>query len=144
MSEEFLNIKKEIASMVKKQENFSEWQQRYLLLQPDLEEMERVLVEPETPIDFVQFLEKEAEDSELLIKISLVSSKEKPATSFSPLSFKLILSGSFPDCLQFLDKLETAPYLIDINGLNLRAQAKEQPFGQVELELLIKVLARSS
>ena len=149
-SRQLFLIKKDLALLQQKTIKFSEVETKYRILEPDLERTVNLFLNPELPIDFFQFLEKTAKDSNLIIDISLVPPPQKE-TSTSSLNFQLSLAGSFPDCLKFLERLETAPYLIRIDGASSRrlseAKLRKEKYskfslGDVEFGLLISVLTK--
>ena len=75
------------------------------------------LVSSATFLDFLEFIEKEAESSWLFVKIEPGDfDEEEPWPSFG---FRLELEGSFSDFVGFLEKMESAGYLIYISGFNL-------------------------
>jgi len=145
-SQELFSIKKDLMAIEEKSKELSAWQEKYSTLKPDLQKLEDLFVDPEMPINFLDFLEKIARDSNVLIEISLLPSREK-----EKLNFRLVLAGSFPNCLKFLEKLEAAPYLIEIKDLSSKnlteAQLKSEKYkefslGDVEFDLSIFVFTR--
>jgi|GEM_PF-519286 len=129
-----------------KQKMISE--QKLSQLTPELEKIKNIFVDEETPVDFLLFLEKTAEEHQVLIDISLLSGTKKETLSFSSLNFKLSLEGSFSNCLQFLSKIETSSYLIEIENLSAtRLRGIDPELGifsnNVDLDLSIKVFTNS-
>lgn len=86
--------------------------------QQDLKKMENLFINPEEPVQFIAFLEKQAAKSDLDFKISSLgpTGKEKPWPSFE---FKIRVAGSGQDFLRFLEKLESAPYLVKITKIQV-------------------------
>jgi hypothetical protein len=118
-SEDFLRVKKEISIIQTQIENIESFKNTYVFLKPDLEKVSNLFVDPEVPIDFIKFLETTASSSEVLIKVSLVSPKAIVEEPWSFLEFQLNLTGSIPNFLKFLEKIETANYLIEIQNLSI-------------------------
>jgi len=75
------------------------------------------IVRPIEPLDFVEFLEKEAEATNLYVKTTAFPPKKEEA--WLAADFGLDLSGSPSDFLTFLEKLESASYLINISSFNI-------------------------
>jgi len=151
-SEELLSTKEKLMAITEKNKELFIWKEDYPGLEPDLMTIQALLVNSEMPIGFLQFLEKTAEGSGVSIETSLLSSADKGVSIFPSLSFRLSLIGLFPNCLKFLDKLENAPYLLEIQGLTSSRLSEErlrmeryQGFSKedTELSLLIKVFANN-
>ncbi|KPJ56062.1 hypothetical protein AMJ49_05815 [Parcubacteria bacterium DG_74_2] len=124
-SQDFVVQKNSIAELQTRKENFNKLKNFYKNYQKDLEKIDNLLVDSEKPIEFIEFLEESAENSSLSINVS-TSALLKPETekwNFS--NYQLSLEGSFPNVLKFLEKLETAPYLIEISNLNIQKSSIE-------------------
>ena len=138
----YLNKEKE---EVEKTENF------YDSYQTDLEKIDNLFIDSEVPVQFINFLENTATESQIKLEISsMVKGKDKEGP-WPSLSLQLLTTGSFSNFSKFLDKLENAPYLIEILELNTRkiaekekqAQGKEGiPNADTSSILLIKVFTK--
>ena len=137
--------KRELAIIIGKTKQTSVLKEKMSILRPDLEKIKRVFINTETPIDFFQFLEKTAKDQQISIKTSISAKMEKE----NALAFNLSLAGPFPNCLQFLGKMETAPYLIEIENFTARQLPQEVtlqgykgiPYADTDLSVIIKVFS---
>ena len=109
-AQELLSIRESIRDANVKNQDFSVWKVKKTDLEKDLERVEEVYVNKELPLDFLKYLELTARESNLLIEISLVPQKEVN----SALNLKLNLLGSPANCLMFLEKIESSPYLIKL------------------------------
>ena len=145
-SEEFISLKSDLASFQKETENLSKLSKTYQNYQENLAKIDEIFIDPKLPIKFFDFLEKNAQISQLKYEISPVS---KPETETLPsLFFQISTIGSFPNFLRFLEKLENSPYLIDVLNLNIKilTEGKIQSEGfspqDVESTFLIKVYTR--
>jgi len=152
-SEELLLARQELAFIEEKTKQAPLLKEKFLAFKSDLEKIQKLFVDPEAPINFLQFLEKTAKNCNVVIDISLLPTREKEVVFFPFLSFRLSLIGSFPNCMKFLEKLEMAPYLIEIKDLTTRRLTEDQlksekykefSLGDVEFYLLIKVFANGS
>lgn len=140
-SDNLIAQKRMLAEFNNRAENLKNFQATYQTYQANLEKIDQLFINPEEPINFIEFLEKEASDSQLSIKISSLSLKEVKGDFWSSMNFKLALVGSFSHFLEFLNKLETSFYLIDTLNLNLNRLTEKEGFpeGNVSATLLIKV-----
>lgn len=148
-SQELLLIREEVIAITKRNREISLWKKSYPDLGPDLQKALMLFINPEIPVDFVKFLEKTIEEDMVSGEISLLSTKEGNYP-FDSLRFKVSLMGTFPSYLKTLDKLENAPYLIEIESLTcsklnrLSTEIRGQEFSSdknIKVDLLIKVLA---
>ena len=143
-SEDFLRIKKEISIVRTQIENIESFKNTYLFLKPDLEKISNLFVDPEVPIDFIKFLESTASSSGVSIKVSLISSKAIIEEPWSFLEFQLNLTGSMQNIFKFLERIETANYLIEIQNLSI-GQLSEKNLTTEEFKtfsLAIKVFTK--
>ena len=149
-SEDLITFRKELISLEAKIENLRKFKEIFQTLQPDLEKIDKLLVDSEVPIDFIKFLEKTAIDSQVLIEISATSSKTIQTDPWPSLGFQIILTSSFQNYLKFLEKLETSPYLIEIQNLIVRRLSENEirlmprtfSLGDVKATLSIKVFTQ--
>jgi len=145
-SQELVSLKNDLASFQKETENLQQISKAYQNYQENLTKIDKIFIDPKLPIEFIDFLEKNAQISQLKIEISPVSKQE---TETSPsLFFQISTIGSFPNFLRFLEKLKNAPYLIDVLNLNVKklTEGKIQSEGffpqDIESTFLIKVYTR--
>jgi len=117
---------------------------------PNIEKIENVFVDSETPLGFIDFLEKTASDSGLAIEIPSIK-KEAEKGFFSSLTLEISLKGPFPNLMRFLEKMENSSYLIEILRTDIRRieekRLGEKGFeglksGDVTANLSIKVSAK--
>ena len=150
-SEAFLLEKNKIASLSKEEESRKKMEDLYKNYQSDLEEIEKVFVDPEVPIEFIGFLEKTAAVSQTQLKILSMTQKIEKEDPWPSLSFQLSAIGSFPDFLRFLEKLENSPYLIEASELNARSLAEKEikskelenfPLADTNIFLTIRVFTK--
>lgn len=116
-SEEILLQKKQLILLAKEKENLEKMEDIYKNYQSDLDKIEKLLIDPEVPIEFMSFLETTASTSDLQLEISSIT-KEVKIDPLPSLSLQTLVNGSFPNFLEFLEKLEASPYLIEILDLN--------------------------
>lgn len=147
-SADIILIKKELISLDSQTKNLEEFRKFYQKNQSDLEKINKLFINPEIPIDFVNFLEKAAQDSKISIKISLSQYGGTKKDTWPSIQFQISASGPFTDFLKFIEKIETSPYLIEIQNLNINRSTetspsltgpKETPRVEVKANLTIKV-----
>ncbi len=119
-SEEFVSQKKELISVQKEIETFTEAKSRYESSKESIDKIDKLFIDPENPIDFLNFLNKNAESHNLKIKTSPLSSGSKEIDPWPSISFQVSSSGSFSNSMKFLRTLELSPYLIEMSTTNIK------------------------
>lgn len=139
-SEGLLLEKNNLILLEDKIKNLEESENLYKTHQSNLDKIDELFVNPEVPIEFVNFLENNAAKSQLSIEISSVALTKKETDPWPSLSFQTSTVGSFSNFLKFLEKLETSPYLIEIINLNVKKLAEAE--SDVEAIFSIKVFTK--
>ncbi len=137
-SQDFILQKNSFAELQMRKENFNQLRDFYQSHQEELKKIDNLFIDQETPIEFIEFLEEKAKDSFLAIEISAASSKKSESEKWNFSNYQLSLIGSFSNILKFLEKIETAPYLIEISNLNIK-QTKEE---DIRAGLIMKVYTK--
>ena len=149
-SKEIISQKKEVLSLENKIKDIEEFRKNYAKIKPNLEKIETLFTNSEAPIDFISFLEKTSQDCRVSIQIvpAAITRSEEPWPS---LSFSITSAGSFPNFLRFLEKLESGPYLTEIQNLSIKrlqdTELKSKEFeslslGDIQASFLIKVFTK--
>ncbi len=149
------NISKEIKEtqakttfLAAENKNLDDFRKFYKENEENFKKLDKLFINPAAPVEFISFLEKTAQTVGLSLKISPAITTKNPKDPWPSLSFQLILSSSFPDFLKFLAKLESSPYLIEVQDLTINKlieselpaeEFKKLPLGSVKVNVLIKV-----
>jgi len=119
----------------------------------NIERIDALFVNAEVPIEFMNFLEGSAADSQIGIDVSSVGEVKKESGWWPSINFQISMTGPLPQCLKFLERLEAGPYLIEISNLSVKRlaesevqslslQGKNLAAGDVNMNVLIKVFAK--
>jgi len=94
-------------------------QETHAKIAPDRERFDTLFVNPDVPLDVIQFLEKTASASEITITIapSGKSTAQEDTDPWPSIGFQLRLVSTFPDLLQFLEKIENGPHLVQLQDV---------------------------
>lgn len=154
-SETFISQKRELVLLKTEAENLEKFEKIYQSRRQNLEKIDKLFINQEIPadiIEFVGFLRKIAEDSQISIDISSpIPQKEKGADSWPSITFQVSCQGRFSNFEKFLEKLERGPYLIEILNLDARRltekELESKEFKKLSpadsnISLLIKVFTR--
>ncbi len=142
-SEELIFQKENLDNLQFKIENLENFKNSYKEFKPNLEKIEDLFVDSKMPVDFINFLEKNAADCQAIIKISPASSRKIEKDFWPSIAFQINIISSFPNFLKFLQKLETGPYLAEVQNLNVnRLSGENYPVGDVNVNLFFKVFIK--
>ncbi len=119
-SEKLFSTQRDLKEMVRKNRELSYWRAREEELENHLRELESVLVNPDMPVEFIEFVEEAASYYEVEVNVSLLSSSEEEKDSFFiPLGIRITGWGEDQDCLAFLDRVEKSHYLLSVEEFSL-------------------------
>jgi hypothetical protein len=152
ISQDFLSQKRELMAFERKVENSKKFQKLFPKISAHLEKIDNLFVNPEVPVDFILFLEELSQKTNLSLKISENLPLRIEKDPWPSLLFQLQLVGSFPNLSRFLEKLESAFYLIELQNLTIsrlnETELKTKEFeqfslGDVKATLSIKVYTKN-
>ncbi len=144
-SQELVLEKSRLNALSFEKENFKNIEAVYKNYQGDLDKIDKLFVDSSFPVDFISFLEKNASSSNVNLVKSSSLNKKSDEDPWPNMTFNLSLSGSFPNILKFIERIESAPYLIEITdfstnkagGQELKTSTNEN-FASVILKVYIK------
>jgi hypothetical protein len=119
-------------TLCQEREKLKKFQETYIKISPDLEKIEQMFVDSDVPIDFIDFLERTAIDSNVFIEISSVNKKQEKEEGQLYAVFQMEVLGSFSDFMVFLEKVENATYLVEVDGLTINRMGEESEESVVE------------
>lgn len=133
--------------------NLNQFQALYREYQPNLTRADGLLADPQNQVAFIKFLEKIVSDCRcrLSLKISPGVPKTAEQDKWPFWNFPLTLTGSAPNFLKFLDKLESSQYLSAVQNLSVRKLGESdiaaRPLEKLSLQdieaiILIKVYTK--
>lgn len=110
-----------------------------------LRQIDQLFISKDVPLEFVLFLQNLAKENEVSIDLTGGSGSKSDAWDF--LTFQATLDGQFPDVLRFVAQLEGAPYLIDIQNLQVSSLDSKDGEGDItsgisRASLALKVYAK--
>jgi hypothetical protein len=89
------------------------------LYSASLAKLGRSFIARDAPVKFIEFLEDLALNSNVISDITPYEIKSAKNDFWSSLGFRVLLKGSFPNSLKFLEGLEKSPWLVDISSLQV-------------------------
>lgn len=115
--------------------------------QRDMEKNSSLLIDPETPIPFVQFLENSARDSKLSLTVVPGSVRKQKNDPWFSLDFKVSGQGTYPGTFVFLKKLEYAPFVAELQNVIIEKAgpafgAQESTQGNIKFSFGVKAYVK--
>ena len=147
-SDDLLGAKETYSALQEQIDNLEQFKATRKVLEYDRARADDLFVDPDMPLRFVQLLEDIATASQITISISPVGSRGTKGDTWPSMDFRISATGPAEGCLRFLERLETAPSLLEIQNLSISAISEEEalrrkqlglPMGEVEAEFLVKV-----
>lgn len=86
------------------------------------ESIKSLFIDPEVPIPFIEFLEQSAVKENIELEIIPGIPKLQAGELWYAMDFQLSLSGLYKNINAFLQRIENAPYVLDIRGLTIARQ----------------------
>jgi len=115
-----LSLKKQDSlSVDNKLKNIEEFRENYKEIKENLEKGENLFVKSEAPVNFIGFLEEISQKSNVSIKIFPSAPMKKVSDPWHSIIFHINANGRFPDILKFIERLESGPYLTQIETLGI-------------------------
>lgn len=108
-------------------------------------QLKDLLVDSETPIMFFRFLDDTAASLGLRIEKAPSSVQSVQGDRWPSFDMRLTGEGLYPDFMTFLQKIENAPYLLEVKTLTLsakRTSEDQQSQGEIEFSLSLKVFTK--
>lgn len=136
-SNDFITAKQDLILFQGKIENLGEIKKTYESWEGNLEKTEELFIDPEIPIGLIEFWERIAKDLGVSIDISHVSLKTVEDDLWDSVGFRIVIAGSFANFLEFFEKIENSPYLIEIQNIVVKRlteqEIKSEAYGQSSL-----------
>src|SRR3989338_11087307 len=136
-SQKIIIQKKEFLESADKIKNIRDFMEKFKQYQPNIEKISNFFINTSEPIEFIEFMEKEAAISRVSVEIAPPVLNPKGGGIWPSLGFNLNIKGTFPNFLEFLDKLESSPYLVRLESASIRRLLDDRGDG-VSAELSIK------
>jgi len=121
---EIRSISKEFQS-IKENQNFlhlqineiKKFNQALDSYKPAFRRADEIFIDPQAPIDFINFLEKKPQELNISLQTSSISLPQIQSESLTEITFDVIIHGPFINFLKFLKTIENSHYLIVIEDI---------------------------
>lgn len=147
-SEDLTSKKQKILSLKAKIEDLKKFQSLWREIEPSFKKIDQSFIDPKVPVEFISFLEMTARDCAVDIEISSALPSKAEEDPWPSLFFQISSTSSFPKFLKFLAKMETSPYLIEIQNLNGRSLTEKkldseglEKFSLIDVKITLSIKA---
>jgi len=137
-SDKIISTKMGIATSEIEVNKINDFKSKYKDYLPNFQKIDQAVVNPQNPLNFIEFLENSADKNGVDLTISPMSfSKDAKAKT---LSVSLAVNGKFIDVISFLREMENGPYLISIQNLTLEGVGSKEPDDNAATEIIKAVV----
>ena len=119
-------------------ENIQRFQKFRILKEQEFNRFQRLFLDLNTPISFLEFIENLAQSFQLELQVSPGNPEKIQGDPWRYLNFTLATIGSYGSVVGFVEKLELAPYVLEVVSLRITQSAQEAD-GNVQATLVLKV-----
>ncbi len=138
-SKGIVDTQKESSRLVMQTVELTKFENSLDQYQSDLDKINSIFIDGDTPLEFIQLLEITALESNARLEISSIVTPAIKTEEWMTLTFNVVLDGSFNDLMRFLEKLEFSNYLIQIEDLVITLDNSEE---SIRMTSSIKLLAK--
>ncbi|OGZ72432.1 MAG: hypothetical protein A2908_03285 [Candidatus Staskawiczbacteria bacterium RIFCSPLOWO2_01_FULL_38_12b] len=124
-SKNLLSKKNNTAVLQAQSNEIENFKKEYRNYKTNLEIMDQLFIDPQNPVDFIKFLENTANDTGIKIEISLAPISQQKNEKF--ITLQLFSSDNFIKIMNFTEKLENGPYLVEIKNVAIKKQPPKTP-----------------
>jgi len=136
-SGEIITEKGKLVDLEAKVESLENFKAIKSQIEPNLEKAKSLFVNKDLPLNFINFLEKTSRDCQLSLNMSSSPPDGSQNKTWSFFVFQIRSSGTFPNFMKFLEKLENSNYLIEIQSLGISGGG-----GGITSNISMKVFAK--
>lgn len=141
--DEILEKRRFLEEQYIKAKNFRETNEDMNLVDEDIDKLDEVFVDYNEDLEFVETLERVADENNVEQEISLDSKKEGEESEFEKIRLEISAEGSFFNVLNYLVSLETLDYYINISSLDINKTSKQKDVrGEDQIDSLDKVFCK--
>ncbi len=140
-----LALQREILQLKEDKKNSHEFETLSAQYAQEFVEAENLFVDSETPISFFRFLDETAASFKLQIEKVPSPAQRLQEDSWPSFDVRLTGQGLYPDFRAFLQKIENAPYLLEVKTLTFATRerdAGQEGQGLIEFSMSIKVFTK--
>lgn len=135
ITDELVLAKADVAVFEAEAGEIKNFEANYQSYGPNFDRIDQAFVDPQNPLDFIEFLEAKAKEADIALKISplSVSKGQNPKV----VSAQLTAQGDFRSIMAFLEKAEGGRFLLSMQNLIMKKTKNA-----TEINISISALAK--
>ena len=137
---EVLAHKRKILQLKENAESSREFEIFFGQYEKEFVRLEGLFVDSKIPIAFFRFLDETAASLNVQVEKSLGAAQQLEGDRWPSFEVRLAGGGAYPNVIAFLQKIENAPYLLEVKTLAISTE--KGLGGEVELSLSVKVFTK--
>ncbi len=141
-SEKLIALKENLVALQEDLKNIQELKKTEGKIKKTKEKIETLFIDKEVPVKFIHFLEALSQNYQLSLELFPIIQKKSQNEPWEPLNFQVNVTGPFPNVVRFLEKIETGPFLVRVEALDISLMEKESELGKVKAIFLLKVYGK--
>jgi hypothetical protein len=119
-SQELILEKQKMKALEEKIGNIQYFRDNSEQIEANISKASEFFAASDAPVNFITFLERIAKESQTSMEIVPSVPVEDEKLPWEHITFRIATVSTFPNFLKFLDKLESGPYLIKIENLQIK------------------------
>lgn len=123
--------KKAVKFFKKRASQLNQFGKNFPQVQSALDKINPALISKDAPVDFMNFLEKQANQENLSLEITPSGNLSKKG-DWGSLSFTIKTKGEFPETIRFLKSLEYGSFFIEIFGADIKKVEEKLKEGKIK------------
>jgi len=116
-SKELVSAKNSVATLVAQNNETKNFKKNYETYKDSFDKIDKMFVDPDNPVNFIEFIEGVAQSSQITSQITLPP-RSSGAQTFLMLQF--ISKGTLAGMLNFAEEIEGGPYFVEIQNLTIQ------------------------
>ncbi len=131
--QDVVSQKQELALLEDKIKSIEGFRKNYQERKENLQKIKNLFINPKAPVEFISFLEQSSESTQSPIELSPFSVQKEGI--WPSIIFRITSACPSENLFRFLDKVQSGPYLVKIESLNIK-RLEEKDIGTKDLENL--------
>jgi Tfp pilus assembly protein PilO len=145
--EEILAQKQRSAQIQEDQKHLRDFESVFASNQSEFAQLERLFLDTQAPSGFFRFLDTTSAAFSLEVEANPGARQQEKGDSGPSIKIEIQGNGSYPNIVAFLEKIENAPYLVEIEDISITsakasAQRGQPAIGENVLSMTLKVYTK--
>lgn len=119
--------------------------------QAEFQKFDNLFINPDPPVEFIEFLEEKAQDSRFVLTITPGNPQKVKDDLWPSMNFSISARGTYQNFLRFLKQIENSPFLVEVQSITMDGlgeqrrignQTRKLPSEEISFILPLKVYTR--